>query len=160
MRSRSLPMLLAVSVIALVGYYVWPFFSVLTAWESTGILAAASGILVLSWLPVVYPAVRVLRAQPALPWRCRFVLVTCSLTFGAALLAAFVLGPPIEMYLVYVAPQLQAIGEPTGAPLIAAADFILAYWWLGMPFVLAAGSVLVTNYLLPRWERVVHALRV
>jgi hypothetical protein len=160
MHTRLLVSLLALSALALAAFYVWPFFSVLSAHESASIILLGGGLLALAWLPLLYPIFRVIRAKPELPWKLRFVLVTCSLTLGAAVLLVLVVWTPIEMYLVYIAPQLQAIGERVGGPFVAAADFVIAYWWLGSPLALSAASVLLTNYLLPRWARVVHALRV
>ena len=157
-RLHAFVALLVVVIFSWVGFYIWPIFGLFTLGEALLLVVLASGVVLLGWLPVVYPLVKVFRTVPVVPWRFRFVLVVASSTYGIAFLILAVLGLPLEFYLVYLAPQLQALGERIGEPVVSAGEFLLSYWWIGAPVALSIASVALTRYLLPRWPRVVSAL--
>ena len=157
-RHNALVGLLVIALFGWVVSYVWPFLKLFSLSEAIFVVVMGGGLILLGWLPLVYPLFKSFRAVPRLPWRIRFILVVASITYGSAFLALATIGLPIELYVVYVAPQLQALGERIGEPVVLAAEFLLSYWWVGAPVLLSVASVLLTRYLLPRWPRVVVAL--
>ncbi len=159
MNRSSVPVVLLVAaIVGSVAVYVWPFLALFSPSEAALVLGLGVGIVLVAWLPLLYPLFMTLRSKPRLPWRIRFVGVVGSLTYGASLLVAAVVGVPLELYLVHVAPQLQAMGESVGEPVVLAGEFILSYGWIAAPIVLSVASVVLTRYLLPRWPAVVAAL--
>jgi hypothetical protein len=85
-----------------------------------------------------------------------FALVVACLSYGCLTLL-IVLTLPVEIYLVQVAPQLQVMDEAT--PLVGVAGWMYQYAWLFALSILTLTVVALTWYLLPRWARVVDALR-
>jgi hypothetical protein len=154
--TRSLLVLLFLTCCFLVAYYLWPFLQIMGYWGSLLFLGGVALVLTLVLTPVLYPLVRSMRQRPALPQRWLFVLVVACLCYGGLTLL-LVLAWPVEIYLQHVAPQLQVMSEAT--PLVGVAEWLYQYGWLLMPTILALPAVPLTRYLLPRWARVVDALR-
>lgn len=156
---RTLVALLGAAIFGWVTFYLWPFFTLFSLTETLWLIGMAVGILALGWMPVIYPLFKIFRMAPVAPWRFAFVFVVVAITYGAAVVLLTVLGLPLQLYLVYVAPQLEAMGERVGEPLVVASALFVSYWWLALPLALSTTSAFLTNYLLPRWPQVVSALR-
>jgi hypothetical protein len=128
-----------------------PKFAVLLA------LAAAAWLL-LTLAPAIWPAFRAFRKKTALPRPWLFVSTVAALTYGALFLAIFVLLIPAEAYAVFIAPQLEAMGQPYGKSLVRVTRFIAAYWWLMLPPAQLAVTVLLTRRLANNWAGICSAL--
>jgi len=110
--------------------------------------------------PLLYSSFVATRQRPVLPRRILFVTVVTAFSYGLFSFLSFVVGLPVQAYVVFIAPQLEFSGHYFGEPLVSAARFVLRFWWLWVGPVLLALSVVVTRYLAKRWSRIVAQLDV
>jgi hypothetical protein len=109
--------------------------------------------------PVFYSAFVAYRRKPVMPRRLLFIATATALCYGALSFLGFALELPVEAYLVYIAPQLEAAGHYSGKPFTAIGEFVAMYWWLLLGPILLVMSIVVVRYLASRWIRIVEALR-
>ena len=95
-------------------------------------LAAVAYALV-SLEPVWWPAVVVWKARPRVPRRWLFVAAVAALVYGVSSFLAFAVILPIQVYGIFVAPQLQEAGFAYGAPVLRVSSFLADYWWALIP---------------------------
>jgi hypothetical protein len=120
-------------------------------------LAAIAWFLI-TLAPVAWPAFRAFRKKTALPRPWLFAATVSALTYGSLFLGLTILLIPAEAYAVFVAPQLEAMGQPYGKPIVIATQFIADYWWLMLPPAQLAITLLLTRKLARRWPGICSAL--
>ena len=121
------------------------------------VLAALAWFL-LTLAPVIWPAYRAFRNKTALPRPWLFTAVVAALTYGVLYLGLFLLLVPAEAYAVFIAPQLEAMGQPYGSSLVRGTQFVADYWWLMLPPVQLAVTVVLTRRLASKWAGICSAL--
>jgi hypothetical protein len=128
--------------------------------SNEALLIASIGAIVLLCVlfPVLYAVQLALKVKPTLPRRALFVWVVTSLSYGSLMFFLFAISLPLQLYSVYVAPQLQFSGYAYGHWLIAFQDFVMGYGFVLLPVVLAVTSSFGSRYLARRWTRVVGSL--
>ena len=122
------------------------------------LLTLAAAWFMLTLAPVIWPAFRAFRKKTALPRPWLFVSTVAALTYGALFLALFVLLIPAEAYAVFIAPQLEEMGQPNGKSLVLATQFVAEYWWLILPPAQLTVTVLLTRRLASKWAGICSAL--
>jgi hypothetical protein len=138
---------------------LWPFATVMGPKASVLLAAAVLAYFFVALFPIAYPAIRAARGGTRLPQAKWFVFTVACLSYGAFTALFFCVSLPIEFYMIFVAPQLQEMGQPYGSLLVKASRFMASYGWLVLPFVLAAFAFKITQFLYPRWPAVALALR-
>jgi len=111
----------------------------------------------LSLAPVIWPAFLAGRAGPVMPRRVLFVAVVAALVYGALSFLAFAVILPVEVYGIFVAPQLHEAGISYGAPVLSVTGFIRTYWWLLTPASQLALTWCITRRLMGRWAHICAA---
>lgn len=96
--------------------------------------------------------------QPALPRRWLFAVVLLIGSYGLLTAIGFLAIIPVQAYLVFISPQLDAADLVQGGPLTNAADFLATYWWLLYGPALLMSSIGLCRYLLPKWRAIIAAL--
>ena len=109
-------------------------------------------------MPVLYPAFLAARTKPVIPRRILFVVAATCMSYGLLALFVLLVSWPLQLYSLFVAPQLQDAGRFYGAWLVAGGHFFTSSSWFALPVALVVASVLVSRYLARRWPRVVCAL--
>lgn len=116
-------------------------------------LVAIAYVLV-SFAPVLWPAIIAWRTRPSLPRRWLFVGVVAALVYGVFSFLAFAIILPIEAYGIFVAPQLEESGVASGSSLLRASGFAAEYWWLIVPPLQLALTWYVTQRLKTQWTHI------
>lgn len=119
------------------------------------LLAVAYGLL--SFSPLWWPAIVAWRSRPLLPRRGLFVGVVAALVYGVFSFLAFAILLPVEVYGIFVAPQLELSGVAVGAPLLRVTGFVTDYWWLLIPPTQLVLTWYVTRKLKARWAHICSA---
>ena len=76
-----------------------------------------------------------------------------------AFLVAATIAIPVQAYVIWIAPQLQEMGQPHGEWLVAVSRFIGRWWWPALPVALAIATVVLTRRLAARWTALCAALK-
>jgi hypothetical protein len=116
------------------------------------------GYFLLSFAPVIWPAVRAFRRANRLsrPWL--FVGLVACFTYGVFSFFIFALMLPAQAYTIFIAPQLEEAGWPSGHYFVRVTTFIADYWWIALPPAQLLATFFVTRRLSVRWERICSAL--
>lgn len=115
---------------------------------------AAVAYALLSFAPILWPAIATWRTRPLLPHRWLFIGVVAALVYGAFSFLAFAILLPVEAYGIFVAPQLEESGVAAGRPLLRASGFAAKYWWLLIPPVQLLLTWYITRQLKARWAHI------
>ncbi|HEY5851577.1 MAG TPA: hypothetical protein VIT62_12535 [Lysobacter sp.] len=121
------------------------------------VLAAIAWFLI-TLAPVIWPAFRAFRQKAALPRPWLFTATVSALTYGTLFLGLSVLLIPAEVYAVFIAPQLEAMGQPYGRALVNTTRFVADYWWLMLPPAQLVITVVLTKMLARNWPGICSAL--
>ena len=105
----------------------------------------AVAYLLLSLAPIIWPATRAFRRKRRLPRPWLFTAVVAALTYGFVYLVVAVVAIPVEAYVVFLAPQLQEMGQPYGKWLVSSARFIGGWWWVVLPPAVLAATIVLTQ---------------
>jgi hypothetical protein len=118
----------------------------------------AFAYLLVALAPILWPAFRAFRRSRRLerPWL--FTLTVAALTYGFVYLIAATVAIPIQAYVVFVAPQLQEMGQPYGSWLVAASSFVGQWWWPLLPLAVLASTIWLTRKLAAKWSGICSAL--
>ena len=108
----------------------------------------------LTYFPALWPLVRARFLHPRLPRPWLFAFVVAGLVYGWFVMLLATLALPGQVFLVYIAPQLQEAGKPYGRWFVPALAFFVEYWWLLMPPLLLILTWLVTRMLARRWAAI------
>lgn len=119
--------------------------------------AIAVGYFLMSFSPVLWPALLAYRRRSWLPRPFLFVFTVAAIVYGALSFVGFALLLPIEVYGIFVAPPLEASGVPVGAPVLKVSGFLVDYWWLIVPPTYLIFTWLVTTYVGRRWQHICAA---
>lgn len=111
----------------------------------------------LSFAPVWWPAIVARRARPTLPRRWLFVGVVAALVYGVFSFLAFAFLLPIEVYGIYIAPQLEEAGIANGSSLLQISGFFAEYWWVLVPPTQLVLTWYVTKSVKARWAHICAA---
>jgi hypothetical protein len=128
----------------------------------TGLLALMAIIailyLLLALAPLLWPALRAFRRGRRLerPWL--FVWTVAALVYGSVYLVAAAIVIPVQAWVIWIAPQLQELGQPHGEWLVAVTRFVGQWWWPALPIALVVATVMLTRRLAARWPGVCAAL--
>jgi len=122
------------------------------------LVAVAMAYALLSLAPLLWPAWRAFRAPQRLPRRWLFVGVVCALVYGALTFFVAAVALPVDVYLVFIAPQLQEAKLPYGAMFVRVSDVVVNYWWVAAPAFQLLATWYLTRWLAARWERLCAAL--
>ena len=117
----------------------------------------AAAYILLSLVPILWPAFLARRAGPQMPRRALFVSVVAALVYGAFSFLAFAVILPVEVYRIFVAPQLAEAGVAHGAPALSVTGFIREYWWLLIPAAQLVLTWHITKHLMERWPHICAA---
>ncbi|MBW8311653.1 MAG: hypothetical protein K0M64_06405 [Rhizobium sp.] len=114
--------------------------------------------LLLALTPLIWPAARAFRRGRRLerPWL--FIGVVGALVYGSVYLVVAVIAIPVQVYVVFLAPQLEESGHPYGSWLVTTARFVGEWWWPALPIALAFATVRLTGRLAARWPGICAAL--
>ncbi len=120
----------------------WPLIAIAIVWW------------VLSLMPILYSILVAVRTKPALPRRFLFVSAVVLLSYGLLIFFLFVVSLPLSAYSIFIAPQLEAVGELSraGRWLAASSRFISQWGWFVIPLVLSISAVILSRYLVVRWH--------
>ena len=115
--------------------------------------------LLLALAPLLWPALRAFRRGRRLerPWL--FIWTVAALVYGSVYLVAATIAIPVQAYVIFIAPQLQELGQPHGEWLVAVSRFIGRWWWPALPVALAIATVVLTRRLATRWPALCAALK-
>jgi hypothetical protein len=117
----------------------------------------ALAYVLLSFAPVLWPAMVVRRVRPALPRRLLFVVVVAALVYGVFSFIAFAILLPIEVYGIYIAPQLEEAGIANGSALLQISGFLADNWWILVPPTQLILTWYVTKIVKARWAYICAA---
>lgn len=121
------------------------------------VLAAVTYFLI-SLAPVLWPALRAFRRCQRLPRPWLFTAVVAALTYGTVYIVVAILAIPVQVYVVFFAPQFEEMGVAHGAWLVSLSRFIGEWWWVALPPAVLAMTFLLTRRLARRWPQVCAAL--
>src|SRR5688500_9987132 len=98
----------------------------------------------LSFAPVIWPAICALRHKNRLqrPWL--FITAVACLTYGFFNFLIVALLRPAVAYSVFVAPSLEAAGRLYGPWLVQITRWVTDYWWIALPPIQLFLTVFVT----------------
>ena len=116
-------------------------------------LLIAVAYTLLAFAPVWWPAIVVHRSKPPMPRRLLFVLVVAALVYGAFSFLAFAIILPVELYGIFVAPQLEQSGVAAGTNVLRVSGFLVRYWWLLVPPAQLLLTWYVTKRVGERWAQ-------
>ncbi len=119
--------------------------------------AAALAYALLSFAPVLWPAIVARRVRPTLPRRWLFVGVVAALVYGVFSFLAFAVLLPIEVYGIYIAPQLEEAGFANSSSLLQFSGFLADYWWVLVPPTQLLLTWYVTKSVKARWAHICAA---
>src|SRR6185312_1841672 len=122
------------------------------------LIALAIVYFLISWAPIWWPALAAYRSGHSMPRRFLFVVVIACMSYGAFAFLYFALTFPAQAYALFIAPQLEQLGHPTGRSLLVVLRFLEQYWWLGLPPVLFGTTFFFTRKLSKRWLQICAAL--
>ena len=124
------------------------------------ILIALVGIgwFLMSWSPLFWPAFRAVRGNPRLPRPWLFSFVVAALVYGIFAFAMTAMLIPADAYTVFVAPQLQEMGMPTGRFFVGIVRFISMWWWIPLPPASFGLTFLLTRVLAKKWPGICSAM--
>lgn len=114
--------------------------------------------LLLSLAPIIWPAIRAFRRKRRLPRPWLFTAVVAALAYGSVCLVVAVVVIPVEAYVVFLAPQLQEMGQSYGKWLVSSARFIGNWWWVVLPPGVLAATIVLTRKLAEKWSGICSAL--
>ncbi|WP_162823669.1 hypothetical protein [Lysobacter sp. TY2-98] len=119
---------------------------------------AAFAYLLLALAPLLWPARRAFSRRNRLerPWL--FTATVAALVYGSVYLVVAVVAIPVQAYVVFVAPQLQEMGQPHGSWLVATSRFVSQWWWPVLPVALLVSTVGLTRKLAARWAGICAVL--
>lgn len=113
----------------------------------------------LAWAPLWWPALIALRSRPKLPRQLLFVGVVAALSYGIVFLPLCALVLPAGIYSLFVAPGLQQMAHPYGAPIVSITQYIEQYGWLVLPPALLVFTFILTHKLAKFWSRICESFR-
>ena len=116
----------------------------------------AVGWFLITLAPVIWPAYRARKAALDRPWL--FTVVVAALIYGALNFVLLVVAIPVVAYSVFIAPQLEAMGQPYGRFVVTGARFAEQYGWLVVPIVQLVTTVVLTRKLGRKWAAICSAL--
>ena len=119
--------------------------------------AVALAYALLSFAPVWWPAIVAHRSRPTLPRRLLFVGVVAALVYGVFSFLLFAVLLPIEVYGIYIAPQLEEAGFANGSALLQISGFFAEYWWILVPPTQLVLTWYVTKAVKARWAHICAA---
>ena len=124
-------------------------------------LIALMGLVTVGWflftlMPLIWPAYRARKAALPRPWL--FAVVVAALIYGALNFILLVVAVPAVAYSVFIAPQLEAMGQPYGRLLVTSARLMEQYWWLVVPVIQFIATVVLTRKLARKWSGICSAL--
>lgn len=122
------------------------------------LLLCAALYLLIALAPLLWPAIRAFRRSSRLerPWL--FTATVAALTYGMVYLLVAIIAIPVQAYVVFIAPQLQQMGQPHGQWLVSTAHFVGEWWWPVLPIGVLVATVLLTKKLAARWSGICAAL--
>ena len=65
---------------------------------------------------------------------------------------------PADAYTIFIAPQLQEMGMPTGRLFVGTVRFISMWWWIPLPPVFFGLTFLLTRILAKKWPAICSAM--
>ena len=89
-----------------------------------------------------------------MPRRLLFVGVVAALAYGVLTFLLFGILVPIEVYVIWIAPQLEEAGIAHGAWLVGLVRSARDIWWWLVPIAQLALTWRITKHLLPRWAHI------
>ena len=110
----------------------------------------------LTLAPLIWPVYRAKKTTLPRPWL--FAVVVAALVYGALNFVLLVAVVPIEAYTIFIAPQLEEMGQPYGRLLVKGARFVESYWWLLVPPIQLIATVVLTRKLARKWADICSAL--
>lgn len=112
----------------------------------------------LTLAPIIWPAFRAFRRKHRLqrPWL--FTAVVAALTYGSVYLVVAIVAIPVEAYVLFLAPQLQEMGQPYGKWIVTSSRVIDEWWWTVLPPAVLASTVVLTRKLASKWPGICTAL--
>ena len=114
--------------------------------------------LLFSLAPIIWPAIRAFRRSQRLPRPWLFTAVVAALIYGSVYLVVCIVAIPIQVYVVFLAPQLEQMGQPYGNWLVQSSRFIGSWWWAILPPAVLAATVVITRKLAAKWSGICSAL--
>ena len=121
-------------------------------------IAVVIAYYLLALSPVLWPAFRAFRRGNRLPRPLLFILAVATQTYGVLFLLFWVVSLPIEMYSIYIWPQVREMRHSYGSWAVISQEFVSKWLWLTIPVVLVLLAGIVTRTLGARWARIASAL--
>jgi hypothetical protein len=126
--------------------------------KMTALMAAiAIAYFLVSFAPILWPAVVAWRNSPRLSRPFVFVTVVAALVYGTFSFLGFALLLPVEAYSIFVAPSLESAGISPGVRVLRISRFFAEYWWIFVPPVQFVLTWFVTAYVGRRWQHICAA---
>ena len=121
-------------------------------------IASIIAYYLLALSPVLLPAFRAFSRGNRLPRPWLFILVVAAQTYGLIFLLFWVVSLPVELYSIYIWPQVRELGHAYGSWAVIAQEFVAKWFWLTIPVVLVLMAAIITRTLGTRWTRIASAL--
>jgi len=122
------------------------------------IILVGIGWFLMSWSPLIWPAFRAFRGAPRLPRPWLFSFVVAALVYGTFAFAITAVLIPADAYTIFIAPQLQEMGMPTGRLLVGTVRFISMWWWISLPPAFFGLTFVLTRELAKKWPGICSAI--
>jgi hypothetical protein len=116
----------------------------------------AVGWFLMTLAPAIWPAYRARSAGLDRPWL--FTAVVAGLIYGLLNAVLLVVAVPAITYSIFIAPQLDAMGQPYGRLFVAGARFVEQYAWVVVPIIQLVATVVLTRKLGRKWPAICSAL--
>lgn len=108
--------------------------------------------------PVLLALFTVWRQRKTMRRRILFVGTVMGATYGFLMVLFMAVCVPISAFLIFIVPALKEQGYLKNSLFLALADFVVAWWWVLLPFAVLIPAVFISRYFGARWNGIVEAL--
>ncbi|GHU20532.1 hypothetical protein FACS189475_09470 [Betaproteobacteria bacterium] len=108
--------------------------------------------------PELLALVAVWRQRKTMRRRILFVGTVMGATYGFLCVFFMAVCVPVWAFSIFIVPTLREQGYFENSVFLALADFVVAWWWALLPFVVLIPAIFITRYFAARWNRIVEAL--
>lgn len=108
--------------------------------------------------PVLLALFVVWRQRKTMPRRVLFVGTVMGATYGLLVVFLMAICVPISAFLIFIVPALKDQGYLKNSVFLAVTDFVVAWWWVLLPFAVLLPAIFISRYFAVRWSRIVEAL--
>ena len=125
--------------------------------QSAMIAALAAVYFLVSFAPVLWPALKAFRRSPRFSRPFLFVATVAALVYGVFSFITFAILLPVQMYSIFIAPSLESAGLAYGSGVLRISWFFTEFWWILIPPIQLVLTWFVTVQVGRRWEHICKA---